>query len=201
MIRYGFDPRFVRWVKASISEPWIAPLVNRRATPFFQATRGLRQGCPASPLLHERQASMLSLQLEKARKDQELIGIRMAHGTKCINHTQFADDTILLGGESLHIARRFKNELDSYCQASGSKLNLRKSLIYSWNINPREMTTISRIMGIEGTMNWELFGYTGYSQKTEHQEQPLTQTDHISTHRYFDVVKTLERETVHNPSK
>ena len=28
-----------------------------------------------------------------------------------------------------------------------------------------------------------MFGYTGYSQKTEHQEQPLTQTDHRSTHR------------------
>ena len=46
-----------------------------------------------------------------------------------------------------------------------------------------------------------MFGYTGYSQKTKHQEQPLTQTYHRSTHRYFDMVKTLERETVHGPSQ
>ena len=77
----------------------------------------------------------------------------MSHGTKYINHAQFADDTILLGGASHHIARIFKNELDNYCQAFGSKLKLRKSLIYSWNINPREMIEISRILGIEGVTN------------------------------------------------
>ena len=79
----------------------------------------------------------------------------MAHGTKYINHTQFVDDTILLGGASHHITRIFKNKLDNYCQSSGSKLKLRKSLIYSWNINPREITEISHIMGIKGVTNWE----------------------------------------------
>ena len=46
-----------------------------------------------------------------------------------------------------------------------------------------------------------MFGYTGYSQKDEHLEQPLPQIDHRSTHRFFDVVKTLERETVHGPNQ
>ena len=46
-----------------------------------------------------------------------------------------------------------------------------------------------------------LFGYTRYSQKTEHLEKPLTQIDHRSTRRCFDVVKTIERETVHGPSQ
>ena len=77
----------------------------------------------------------------------------MARGTKDINHAQFVDDTIMLGGAGHHIARRFKNELDNYCQDSGSKLKLRKSLIYSWNINPREMIEILRILGIEGVTN------------------------------------------------
>ena len=44
-------------------------------------------------------------------------------------------------------------------------------------------------------------GYTGHSQKTKHLEQPLTQTDHRSIHQSFDVVKTLERETLHGPSQ
>ena len=44
MLRFGFTPEFVFWVKACISKPWIAPLINGRATPFFQASRGLRQG-------------------------------------------------------------------------------------------------------------------------------------------------------------
>ena len=45
MLRFGFAPKFVSWVKACISKPWISPLINGRAAPFFQATRGLRQGC------------------------------------------------------------------------------------------------------------------------------------------------------------
>ena len=85
----------------------------------------------------------------------------MAHGTKDINHAQFAYDTILLGGTSHLIAIRFKSELDSYCQASDNKLNLRKSLIYSWNINPREMSGISHILGIEGVTIWDSFKYLG----------------------------------------
>ena len=68
MARYGFDLSFMRWVKACISTPWIAPLINERETSFFQAMRGLRQGCLLSPLLYAIQASVLSLQLEQASR-------------------------------------------------------------------------------------------------------------------------------------
>ena len=35
MLIFGFDPSFIRWVKACISNPWIAPLINGRASSFF----------------------------------------------------------------------------------------------------------------------------------------------------------------------
>ena len=52
MRNFGFNQNFIQWVKACISAPWIAPLINGRPTKFFQASRGLRQGCPLSPVLY-----------------------------------------------------------------------------------------------------------------------------------------------------
>ena len=112
-------------------------------------------------MLYAIQASMLSLQLEQARNDHELISIRMACGTRDINRTRFADHTIMLGGIIHNIMRRFKAELDSYFQASASKLNLRKSKFYSWNVNTREIFGISRTLGSEGVTTWDSFKYLG----------------------------------------
>jgi hypothetical protein len=106
--KYGFNASFIQWIKACIRTPWIAPLVNGRETYFFQATRGIKKGCPMSPLLYAIQASMLSFQLEHYRSQQELTGIKIARGVKDINHAQFVDDTLLLGGASTIIARKFK---------------------------------------------------------------------------------------------
>ena len=139
MSRFGFAPEFISWVKACIAAPWITPLVNGRAAEYFQASRGLRQGCPLSPLLYAIQASALSFQLEFSQTQQGLLGLHMVRGVKDINHAQFADDTLLLGGASPNIARRFKHDLDLYQEASGSKINYNKSQFYGWNCTPLEM--------------------------------------------------------------
>jgi hypothetical protein len=161
MRKFGFDSHFISWIKACIGSPWIAPLVNGKVTAFFKASRGLRQGCPLSPLLYAIQASVLSYQLENSQINKDLHGLRIAQGVKDINHAQFADDTLLLGGASPIIAKKFKEELDAYAAASGSEINQTKSNIYGWNITPNEMLRITRVLGMEGHTNWEAFKYLG----------------------------------------
>ena len=36
MRKFGFDSKFVKWIKSCISSPWIAPLVNGKVTNFFK---------------------------------------------------------------------------------------------------------------------------------------------------------------------
>ena len=101
---------------------------------FFQASRGLRQGYTLSPLLYAIQASALSFQLEQWRIQQELIGIKISRGVKDINHAQFVDDMLLLGGASTIIARKFKQQLYLYKESFGSQINYMKSQIFGWNL-------------------------------------------------------------------
>jgi len=161
MRNFGFNQNFIKWVKACISAPWIAPLINGRPTKFFQASRGLRQGCPLSPALFVIQASVLSYQLNKSLQNRALSGIRIAPKVKDVNHAQFADDTLLLGVANLRTARKFKSELDCFMNSSGSEINFHKSKIYGWNSTPLEMLNISRILDMEGISIWDTFNYLG----------------------------------------
>ena len=161
MLQFGFDPVFVRWIKACIKSSWIAPLVNGHAANLFKASQGLHQSYPLSPMLYVIQASVLSFQLDRCQQNNELLGLRISHGVKNVNHAQFADDTILLGGASVASARLFKRELEKYQDASGSLINYNKSQILSWNCNPRDLADISRIIGIKGSSQWVDFKYLG----------------------------------------
>ena len=161
MNKMGFHPQLISWIKACISGPWIAPLVNGRPADFFQATRGIRQGCPLSPLLYALQASVLSFQLDKSLQQRSLIGLTISPRAKTINHAQFIDDTLLLGHAFLSTARSFKRELDAYTEISGSEISLRKSKIYGWNCSPYEMTDISRVLEMDGTIMWDSIKYLG----------------------------------------
>ena len=127
MAKFGFSLEFISWIEGCVGDPWIAPLVNGRPTNFFKASRGLRQGCPLSPLLYAIQASMLSFQLNLSQDIHMLPGLRIANNVWDINHAQFADDTLLLGGANIHSAEQFKQELDLYKEVSRSKINFQKA--------------------------------------------------------------------------
>jgi hypothetical protein len=89
------------------------------------------------------------------------MGIKITRGVKDINHAQFVDDTLLLWGASTIIARKFKQQLDLYKEASGSQINYKKIQIFVWNYKPREMVDIARIMEMEGETQWDSFKYLG----------------------------------------
>lgn len=159
MEKFGFSKVLITWVKACIASPWMAPLVNGRSMEFFQASRGLRQGFPLSSLLYAIQDSMLSFQLDYCQQIQTLLGLRMAHNVKDINHAQFADDTLFLRGASINSARTFKKELDIYRDVLGSKINYVKSTIYGSNCSIKDLTDIARLLEMERTLTCESFKY------------------------------------------
>ena len=133
LLSFGFSPHFVQLIKSCIDHPWISPLVNGRPSNFFQARRGIRQGCPLSPFLYILMADSLSRKLTAERIAGSLPGLKPSTGADPLNHALFADDSLLLGGASTRIAKAFDTVLKSYCRVSGALVNESKSEVYSWN--------------------------------------------------------------------
>jgi len=135
--------------------------VNGRVVEYFKASRGLRQGCPHSPLLFVIQDSVLSFYLNKKLQEQDIAGLCIARGVKCINHALFADDTLLLGAATPHSAIKFKAVLDNFFKALGSVLNKGKCQIYYWNIPTSSANSIARCLEFVASTTWSSFKYLG----------------------------------------
>lgn len=161
MGKMGFSPEFISTIAACITGPWISPLINGRPCESFQSSRGLRQGCPLSPYLFIMMAESFSSNLDHNRRVGLISGIKYGNGVKNINHSQFADDTLLIGGASTTIARRFKSILDQFMECSGGEVNFHKSCIYGWNISSQTAYNIANIFGVAHKETWDHFTYLG----------------------------------------
>lgn len=70
-----------------------------------------------------------------------------------MSHAQFANDTILLGGASAIITKRFNKILQDFTLALEEQINVDKSRIYGWNTLDKKMQKIIDILGFK----WEKY--------------------------------------------
>ena len=108
LFSFGFNSAFINLIKACTVKPWIAPLVNGRVAHFFQASQGLRQGCPLLSFLYILMVDSLSRKLTVEKNVGTILGIKSASDVESINHALFANDTLLLVGAPMSLARVFK---------------------------------------------------------------------------------------------
>ena len=65
-------------------------------------------------------ADYLSRKLTTGKNDGIIPGITSAVGVEAINHALFLDDTFILGGASLKMARAFSEIMHQFCIISGA---------------------------------------------------------------------------------
>ena len=99
--------------------------------------------------------------LDHNRRVGLITRIKFGNGVKNINHSQFADDTLLIGGASTTIARRFKKLLDQFMGYSGGLVNQLKSCVYGWNISNQTAHNIANIFGVTCNLEWTHFSNLG----------------------------------------
>ena len=121
MSSFNFSDRFIQWIRILYTDIQSCVKVNGHLTESFTLSRGVRQGCPLSPLLYTLIAEILAISI---RKDVSIQGIPINSTTKN-KISQYADDTTLTVVGDFSIARVF-HIVTLYEQASGAKINLDK---------------------------------------------------------------------------
>ena len=121
--KMGFGPSFCRWVHLFYTGPRSSVLINGFFTPFFNLSRGVRQGCPLSAPLYVLIAESLACKL---RASPLLSGLPLpSPDFENALVSQYADDTTLLCTSDDEIKEVF-SIYDDYERASGAKLNMEK---------------------------------------------------------------------------
>ena len=120
----GFQSSFLRWIKLFYNRVQSAVAVNGYVSPFFDLSRGVRQGCPLSPLLYVLVAEVLAVNI---RSNPRITGPLLPGASVSLSPiSQYADDTSLI----LSSDDAIKASLEMYAlyeRGSRSKLNFSKS--------------------------------------------------------------------------
>ncbi|GMJ04823.1 hypothetical protein HRI_004151500 [Hibiscus trionum] len=125
----GFGVRWRRWINLCISTALISVNVNGNQSKLFSMKRGLRQGCPLSPLLFNIVSEALSSLIHKAVKLEIIEGVHVGSAGFKISHIQFADDLIIFSKGNRENVINIKRILRIFELASGLSLNSKKTSV------------------------------------------------------------------------
>jgi hypothetical protein len=119
----GFNLSVVNWIMGCISSINFLILINGATSEFFKPTRGLRQGCPLSPLFLLVAKGLCRVVMEAKRRGS-IEGIKI--GSLNRTHPLSVDDILLFINGSEWEARKFQEILNTFCKATGMEINAQK---------------------------------------------------------------------------
>eukprot|EP00253_Pinus_taeda_P001568 PITA_01568 len=157
----GFKVDFISWIMGCITDVSYAILINGAATPFFKGQKGLRQGCPLSPLLFLLVAEGLSQLIHKSRREGKIKGIEAAVNL-FISHLLFVDDILVFTNGSINELKELKNIFELFLKATGMQINPRKSQIIVEGLNRIEKEQFSFYFPFEMCNMVSPFKYLGF---------------------------------------
>eukprot|EP00253_Pinus_taeda_P025789 PITA_25789 len=149
-----------------VSSSSIAVLINGAASSFFSPERGLRKGCPLSPLLFLLVADGISLMIHDAKRQGTLKGIEVADNF-WVTHLLFVDDIILFSNGNLEDCRMLKRMLDLFLKAIGLCINKRKSTLTCTGLSRELVRRVELVLNFEVKSLEHTFKYLGFFLKPD----------------------------------
>lgn len=88
--KLGFDEKWITWVMKCVTSVSFSVKYNGNPLPYFQPSRGLRQGDLSPPHLYIFVANILSFMMKKTVEDGSIEGIKLNFSSPTISHLLFA---------------------------------------------------------------------------------------------------------------
>ena len=121
---FNFGPNVKKWISIFYNGVQSAVMNGGFLTTYLNISRGVRQGCPLSPLLFILAVELLAV---KIRQDPDYRGISLPDGQE-VKISQFADDTTIIT-ENVESLKPYLQILDRFGNISGLKLNKKKTKV------------------------------------------------------------------------
>ena len=123
---YGFGPDFIHWVSTLITQAESCTTHYGWTSEPFQVERGIRQGCPFSPLIFVLAVKLLAHKIRNSNIKGIKMGIENPSLESIIKIQQFADDTTLYLQDENDLETTL-NIFGSFAKISGLRINKHKT--------------------------------------------------------------------------
>ena len=121
--RMGFGSSFISWVKLLYTGIRSSVLINGYRSSWFYPSRGVRQGCPLSPLLYVLTMEVLAVSL---RACPQIRGFNLPGSTIDLPVVSlYADDTTIISSSDVATVAAFE-VYQRFERGTGAKLNMDK---------------------------------------------------------------------------
>jgi hypothetical protein len=144
----GLNWCVAQWIMSCITTVNTVVLVNGAPTDFFKCHRGLRQGCPLSPLLFLLVVEVFSRMMTQVVASGSFQGLKVAVNT-FISHILFVDDVLILGAGKFEYWMTLKSILSKFCDATGMAINCHKSVFLVQNVDQTFKQSLTSVFNIK----------------------------------------------------
>jgi hypothetical protein len=166
LLQCGFGLPTTKWIMGCVTTTTFDILINGEPTNFFKSGRGLRQGCPLSPLLFILVMEGLSLALKRSQDEGTLTGIKVSILIRIL-HLLFVDDILIMSKASIDEWQEINRILTVFCSATGLLINVQKTSFLHFGVQQNVLDTLKESFHFNFSDLTEGFRYLGYYLKLD----------------------------------